>query len=95
MNLVTGQAREEQLTDSITEFGMINAAVAGQPHRYTYAATGCQDASCSTASRGTTRSPAPRAFRAARRRLRLGDFGGTGRARPDEDDAYLVTLVTA
>jgi carotenoid cleavage dioxygenase len=39
-NLVTGEAREEQLSDSITEFGMINPAYSGRPYRYTYAATG-------------------------------------------------------
>jgi carotenoid cleavage dioxygenase len=39
-NLVTGATTEEQLTDSITEFGMINAGYAGLPYRYTYAATG-------------------------------------------------------
>ncbi|HEY5845140.1 MAG TPA: carotenoid oxygenase family protein [Mycobacterium sp.] len=39
-NLVTGQTREEQLTDTITEFGMINGEVAGGHYRYTYAATG-------------------------------------------------------
>ena len=40
LNLVTGTAREEQLTDTITEFGMINAGYAGGDYRYTYAATG-------------------------------------------------------
>ena len=39
-NLVTGQVREEQLSDSITEFGMINSGFAGRDYRYTYAATG-------------------------------------------------------
>jgi carotenoid cleavage dioxygenase len=39
-NLVTGATTEEQLTDSITEFGMINAGYAGREYRYTYAATG-------------------------------------------------------
>ena len=39
-NLVTGATSEEQLTDSITEFGMINAGYAGLDYRYTYAATG-------------------------------------------------------
>ena len=39
-NLVTGKTREEQLTDTITEFGMINGEVAGGHYRYTYAATG-------------------------------------------------------
>jgi carotenoid cleavage dioxygenase len=39
-NRTTGQTREEQLSDSITEFGMINAANAGRDYRYVYAATG-------------------------------------------------------
>jgi carotenoid cleavage dioxygenase len=39
-NLATGAVREEQLSDSITEFGMINAGYAGGKYRYTYAATG-------------------------------------------------------
>ena len=39
-NLVTGGVSEEQLSDSITEFGMINAGYAGGKYRYTYAATG-------------------------------------------------------
>jgi carotenoid cleavage dioxygenase-like enzyme len=39
-NLVTGGVREEQLSDSITEFGMINQANAGLDYRYAYAATG-------------------------------------------------------
>lgn len=39
-NLVTGAVTEEQLSDSITEFGMINSGYAGAPYRYTYAATG-------------------------------------------------------
>ena len=39
-NLVTGETREERLSDSITEFGMINGGYAGGKYRYTYAATG-------------------------------------------------------
>jgi len=39
-NLATGEAREEQLSDSTTEFGMINGGYAGGKYRYTYAATG-------------------------------------------------------
>jgi carotenoid cleavage dioxygenase-like enzyme len=39
-NLVTGEVREEQLSDSITEFGMINSGYAGHQYRYAYAATG-------------------------------------------------------
>jgi carotenoid cleavage dioxygenase-like enzyme len=40
LNLVTGTVVEEQLSDSITEFGMMNADYLTRPHRYTYAATG-------------------------------------------------------
>jgi carotenoid cleavage dioxygenase len=39
LNLRTGLAKEERLTDTISEFGMINAGVAGRPYRYTYAAS--------------------------------------------------------
>ena len=39
-NLVTGAVREEPLSDSITEFGMVNPGYAGRDYRYTYAATG-------------------------------------------------------
>lgn len=38
-NLRTGQTHEEQLSDSISEFGMINSGYAGRDYRYTYAAT--------------------------------------------------------
>ena len=40
LNLVTGQVKQEDLSDGITEFGMINGRYAGQPYRYTYAMTG-------------------------------------------------------
>ncbi|GLZ38698.1 carotenoid oxygenase family protein [Actinokineospora sp. NBRC 105648] len=40
LNLATGQATEERLTDSITEFGMVNSHYAGRPYRYAYASTG-------------------------------------------------------
>ena len=40
LNLVTGQVKEEQLSDSITEFGMMNADFATKDYRYAYAATG-------------------------------------------------------
>ncbi len=39
-NLVTGATREERLTDTITEFGMINPNHAGGDYRHVYAATG-------------------------------------------------------
>ncbi|MFT4288751.1 carotenoid oxygenase family protein [Nocardioides sp.] len=40
LNLVTGQATEESLTDTITEFGMMNGSYTGRDYRYAYAATG-------------------------------------------------------
>lgn len=40
LNLKTGEVKEQQLSDSITEFGMMNGAHAGQKYRYAYAATG-------------------------------------------------------
>ena len=38
--LVTGATREESLTDTISEFGMMNADYATTDYRYAYAATG-------------------------------------------------------
>lgn len=95
MNLVTGQAREEQLTDSITEFGMINAAVAGQPHRYTYAATGVPGRFLFNGiTRHDTLTGTEEHFA-----LPEGVYASETSVAPrpgatDEDDAYLVTLVT-
>lgn len=40
LNLSTGLAKEERLTDSITEFGMVNGRHGGRRHRYAYAASG-------------------------------------------------------
>jgi carotenoid cleavage dioxygenase-like enzyme len=39
-NLVTGAVKEEQLSESITEFGTINPNYAARDYRYAYAATG-------------------------------------------------------
>ena len=39
MNLRTGATSEEDLTETCTEFGTINAGVGGRPYRYTYATT--------------------------------------------------------
>ena len=35
-----GETKEESLSDRIMEFGMVNGAVAGRPHRYSYNVTG-------------------------------------------------------
>jgi carotenoid cleavage dioxygenase len=39
-NLKTGTTTEQPLSDTISEFGMINAGHGGEPYRYAYAATG-------------------------------------------------------
>lgn len=39
-NLVTGETKEEVLSDRIMEFGMVNGGFAGRPYRYTYNVTG-------------------------------------------------------
>jgi carotenoid cleavage dioxygenase len=40
LNLATGQTKEERLSESLTEFGVINGRMGGRPHRYAYASTG-------------------------------------------------------
>lgn len=40
LNMATGLVKEESLSDSITEFGMMNPAYATKSHRFVYAATG-------------------------------------------------------
>jgi carotenoid cleavage dioxygenase len=95
LNLATGQCKEEQLTDSVTEFGMINSGVGGRPYRYAYAATG---------------KPGWFLFdglvkhdmvAGTEERFAFGDgvYGSETAVAPrvgstSEDDAYLVTLTT-
>src|SRR5690606_20786841 len=38
-NLRTGETTEERLSDTFTEFGMMNPLTTGRKHRYAYAAT--------------------------------------------------------
>jgi carotenoid cleavage dioxygenase len=40
LNLATGQTKEEDLSESVTEFGMISAAHGGRAYRFTYNMTG-------------------------------------------------------
>lgn len=95
MNLVTGACSEESLTDSITEFGMINARYGGRPHRYTYAATGVPGRFLFN---GLTRHDSVTGEE-VHFALPDGVFGSETSVAPRpgaaaEDDAYLVTLVT-
>jgi len=39
-NLVTGETKEDDLSEQIMEFGMINGRVGGRPYRYSYNVTG-------------------------------------------------------
>ena len=85
--------REEQLSDSITEFGMINAGTPAE-YRYTYAATGSRPGSCSTGWSNTTCTPARAAVR-----FEDGVYGSETAMAPrvgstGEDDGYLDTLTT-
>ncbi|OBI85934.1 carotenoid oxygenase family protein [Mycobacterium asiaticum] len=95
LNLVTGAVREERLSESITEFGTINADYATGKYRYTYAASG---------------KPGWFLFdglvkhdlqTGAEERYSLGDgvYGSETAMAPrvgsaTEDDGYLVTLTT-
>lgn len=95
LDLRTGLVREEQLSDSITEFGMMNGSYAGGAYRYAYAATG---------------KPAWFLFdglvkhdleTGREERYAFGDdvFGSETAMAPrvgstGEDDGYLVTLTT-
>ncbi|OBI78556.1 carotenoid oxygenase family protein [Mycobacterium asiaticum] len=95
LNLVTGAVREERLSESITEFGTINADYATGKYRYTYAASG---------------KPGWFLFdglvkhdlrTGAEERYSLGDgvYGSETAMAPRvgsaaEDDGYLVTLTT-
>ncbi|MGA8332881.1 MAG: carotenoid oxygenase family protein [Mycobacterium sp.] len=94
-NLVTGAVKEEQLSESITEFGVINADYATVDYRYSYAATG---------------KPGWFLFDGlVKHDLRTGDeenyhfsdgiYGSEAAMAPrpggtSEDDGYLITLTT-
>ncbi len=94
-NLATGAVKEEQLSESITEFGMINPDYATRDYRYAYAATG---------------KPGWFLFdglvkhdlrTGGQERVSFGDgvFGSETAMAPrvggnGEDDGYLVTLTT-
>ncbi|WP_436495866.1 carotenoid oxygenase family protein [Actinokineospora sp. HUAS TT18] len=95
LDLRTGTATEERMTETITEFGMINSGNAGRPYRYAYASTG---------------EPGWFLFdglvkhdlatgREERYRYGPGVFGSETAFAPrigaqDEDDGYLITMTT-
>ncbi len=88
--------KEERLTDTVSEFGMINQQHAGTAYRYSYAATalpgwflfsGIVRHDVVTGGRG--------ALPVRRRRVRQRDRDGAARRRPTgEDDGYLITITS-
>ncbi|WP_156758254.1 carotenoid oxygenase family protein [Actinokineospora pegani] len=95
LNLATGETKEERLTDSITEFGMINGGHAGRPYRYTYASTGRPGWFLFD---GLVKHDL---LTGAEERYRYGDgvYGSETAVAPrvgarSEDDGYLITMTT-
>ncbi|MEU8591975.1 carotenoid oxygenase family protein [Streptomyces sp. NPDC048664] len=95
LDLVTGQVREEQLSESITEFGMINPRHGGRPYRYAWAATGKPSWFLFD---GLVRHDLRTG---AEERLSFGEgvYGSEAAMAPrtgstGEDDGYLITLTT-
>ena len=95
INMVTRATSEEDLTDTCTEFGMINGGYGGRPYRYNYAATNQpgwflfnglvkHDSATGREERFTLE---PGVF--------CSEVGVAPRVgSTEEDDAYLVTLTT-
>ena len=95
LNLRTGTASEETLSDTVSEFGVINAAHAGEPYRYSYAAIGKPGWFLFD---GLVRHDVKTG---AEQRFGFGEgvFGSETAMAPrvgsrGEDDGYLVTLTT-
>jgi carotenoid cleavage dioxygenase len=94
-NLTTGTTTEQPLSDTISEFGMINAGHAGEPYRYAYAATGKPGWFLFD---GLVRHDVQTG---TEQRISFGDgvYGSETAMAPRvgsraEDDGYLVTLTT-
>ncbi|ORW05389.1 carotenoid oxygenase family protein [Mycobacterium kyorinense] len=95
LNLVTGAVAEEQLSEAITEFGVINADYAATAYRYSYAATGKPGWFLFD---GLVRHDV---LTGSEQRYSFGDgvYGSETAMAPratggGEDDGYLVTLTT-
>lgn len=94
-NLTTGTCTEEPRSETISEFGMINAAHGGEPYRYAYAATGKPGWFLFD---GLVRHDV---VGGTEERISFGDgvYGSESAMAPrvgsrGEDDGYLVTLTT-
>jgi carotenoid cleavage dioxygenase len=95
LNLDTGLAKEEPLSENVSEFGMINGLHAGRKHRYSYSATSepgwflfngiiKHDAQTGSEEKYTL----PEGVYASETAM-APRVGSTG-----EDDGYLVTIVS-
>ena len=95
LDLVTGQCREEDLSDTLMEFGMINGRHGGRPYRYTYNMTGHPGWFLFD---GIVKQDVQTG---SEKRYRFGDgvFGSESPMAPRtgavaEDDGYLITFTT-
>jgi carotenoid cleavage dioxygenase-like enzyme len=95
LNLKTGQVKEEDLSDTLMEFGMINGRYGGQPYRYTYNMTGHPGWFLFD---GIVKQDVQTG---EEKRYRFGDgvFGSESPMAPRlgssaEDDGYLITFTT-
>lgn len=95
LDLRTGAVTEEFLSDTFTEFGMVNTDVSGQRHRYVYAATGVPGRFLFD---GLVKHDVETG---AEERIAFGPgvFGSETAVAPrvgstGEDDAYLITIVS-
>jgi len=94
-NLATGQTKEEDLSDRVMEFGMINTRHGGRPYRYTYNMTGVPGRFLFD---GIVKHDVV-SGRETRYAFGDGVFGSETPMAPRpgaraEDDGYLVTFVT-
>lgn len=95
LNLVSGKVTEERVSETLSEFPMINGDYVGRPHRYTYATTGVPGFFLFD---GLLRHDGATG---KEERYSFGDgvFGSETAMAPrvgskGEDDGYLITLTT-
>ena len=95
LNLRTGAVREERISESLTEFGMLNPSYVGRRHRFAYAATGAPGRFLFD---GFVKHDVESGSE-EQVRFEDGVFGSETAMAPrlgsvGEDDGYLITLVT-
>ena len=94
LNLATGLAKEERLSETTSEFGMINGRHAGRRHRYSYSATArARLVPVQRPGQARQRDRHRGELPPRRRRLRQRDGDGSAGRLDREDDGYLVTII--